>query len=128
MRGFSDRFPIPARPGETVFLQPDEHDATHRIAPFPLNTAQHFAHMRVTGAPHTWTDAQKAWDHGRMSAWTSAKHNHALGYFTRDDIPFQFALAEAFTLCDAYHCGIQAGDRPQPPVPLDGHGRRRRRT
>jgi phospholipase C len=29
-----------------------------------------------------------------------------MGYYTRADIPFQFALAEAFTLCDAYHCSV----------------------
>jgi phospholipase C len=29
-----------------------------------------------------------------------------MGYHTRTDIPFQFALAEAFTICDAYHCSV----------------------
>ena len=31
---------------------------------------------------------------------------YVMGHFTRDDIPFQFALAEAFTVCDAYHCSV----------------------
>src|SRR5699024_1860732 len=31
---------------------------------------------------------------------------YVMGYYTRADIPFQFALAEAFTVCDAYHCSI----------------------
>src|SRR5580704_11513435 len=30
----------------------------------------------------------------------------SMGYHTRADIPFQFALAENFTLCDAYHCSV----------------------
>ena len=111
VRGFSDRFPIPTVNG-TVWSQPDEHDAKHMLAPFKLNTTQHFEHMRVTGTPHTFPDAQKAWDNGRMSDWPDAKHNHSLGYFTRDDLPFQFALAEAFTICDAYHCSIHAGTDP----------------
>ena len=29
-----------------------------------------------------------------------------MGYYTREDIPFQFALAEAFTICDNYHCSV----------------------
>ena len=29
-----------------------------------------------------------------------------MGYHTRDDIPFQFALAEAFTVCDNYFCSV----------------------
>jgi phospholipase C len=31
---------------------------------------------------------------------------YCMGYYNRDDIPFQFALAEAFTVCDAYHCSV----------------------
>ncbi|GAF93300.1 unnamed protein product, partial [marine sediment metagenome] len=63
-----------------------------------------FAHMRVEGTPHSWTDAQDAWNEGRMDRWPDAKHPWSMGYFQRADIPFQFALAETFTLCDAYHC------------------------
>ena len=29
-----------------------------------------------------------------------------MGYYTREDIPFQFALAEAFTVCDHYFCSV----------------------
>jgi len=31
---------------------------------------------------------------------------YVMGYYARADIPFQFALAEAFTICDAYHCSV----------------------
>jgi phospholipase C len=34
------------------------------------------------------------------------KAPYVMGYHTRADIPFQFALAEAFTICDAYHCSM----------------------
>ena len=108
VRGFSDRFPIPTVNG-TVWSQPDEHDAKHLIAPFRFDTVQDFKYMRTDGTPHSFPDAQAAWDLGRMSNWPDAKHNHSLGYFTRDDIPFQFAMAEAFTICDAYHCAIHTG-------------------
>ena len=111
VRGFSDRFPIPTVNG-TVWSQPDEHDKKHLIAPFRFNTVQDFKYMRAEGTPHNFVNAQDAWDLGRLDAWPSAKHNHSLGYFTREDIPFQFALAEAFTICDAYHCAIHAGTNP----------------
>jgi phospholipase C len=29
-----------------------------------------------------------------------------MGYYKRADIPFQFALAESFTICDACHCSV----------------------
>ncbi len=118
VRGFGDRFAAPApalpdAPFRTVFLQPGaDADSPPLIAPFPLNTRQTFAHMRVQGTPHSWGDAQRAWDQGRMSEWTRHKHAHSMGHFDRDDLPFQFALADAFTLCDAYHCAMHAGTNP----------------
>ena len=124
VRGFGDRFPIPVADangitGRTVFVQPNPQSqqlpgrppvgGPPAIAPFALNTKQTFAHMRVEGTPHSWTDAQAAWDQGRMNRWTVAKNNHSLGYYTQQDMPFQFALANAFTLCDAYHASSQTG-------------------
>ena len=118
VRGFGDRFPIPlpdtaARKNATVWVQPDARDGvTTPVLPFHADTQANFKLMRLEGTPHTFSDAQAAWDDGRMDAWPKAKHNHAMAYFTRADIPFQFALAEAFTLCDAYHCALHAGTDP----------------
>jgi phospholipase C len=111
VRGFGDRFPIPRPGGRTVWTQANGAGAGRppEIAPFHLNTVQTFAHMRVEGTPHNWPDAQAAWDEGRISAWPKAKGEHAMGYYQAQDIPFQTALADAFTVCDAYHCSIQTG-------------------
>ncbi|MBK0027121.1 phospholipase C, phosphocholine-specific [Stenotrophomonas sp. S48] len=126
VRGFGDRFVAPAPPladaegPRTLWLQPDA-DGNRAIAPFALDTARHFGYMRVEGTPHTWPDAQRAWDHGRMAHWPQAKQNHSMGYFQRADLPFQFALAEAFTVCDAYHCAMQAGTNPNRVFLWTGH-------
>ncbi|HPI48943.1 MAG TPA: phospholipase C, phosphocholine-specific [Hyphomonadaceae bacterium] len=109
VRGFGDRFPIPLPQGRTVWQQSYTKAAPSVIAPFPLNTAQTFAHMRVEGTPHNWPDAQYAWDQGRMTHWPDHKQPHAMGYFEKADIPFQWALADAFTICDAYYCSFQGG-------------------
>jgi phospholipase C len=45
-----------------------------------------------------WLPAHRAADHENGL--------YVMGYYTRADIPFQFALAEAFTLCDAYHSSV----------------------
>jgi len=29
-----------------------------------------------------------------------------MGYYTRGDLPYYYALADAFTLCDGYHCSV----------------------
>ena len=114
VRGFGDRFPMPvASDGEprTVWQQLDRkaEGGPRLIAPFHLDTDRQFALMRMEGTPHTWPDAQAAWDEGRMAHWPEAKHQRAMGHYGRADLPFQFALAEAFTLCDAYHCSVQTG-------------------
>ena len=117
VRGFSDPHPAPA-PGvdgraRDVLLQHDGGgEGPAWLAPFPLNTRQTFAHMRVEGTPHSWPDAQAAWDDGRMGRWPEAKHAHSMGYYERADIPFQYAMADAFTLCDAYFCSLQTGTNP----------------
>ena len=110
VRGFADRFPIPLPGGRTVWTQANAVGTQPaHIAPFPLNTTKTFAHMRVEGTPHSWTDAQAAWDQGRIADWPAAKRPHSMGYFQPEDIPFQYALADTFTLCDAYHCAMQVG-------------------
>ena len=111
VRGFGDRFPVPVRDtakrkGGSVFVQ---GYGDQLLAPFPLETTKTFAHMRVESTPHSWTNAQDAWDQGRMDRWPDSKEPWSMGYFERADIPFQFALAETFTLCDAYHCATQTG-------------------
>ncbi len=116
VRGFGDRFTIPAPPlagsaPRSVWLQPAA-GSDRPLAPFPLDTGRDFRLMRVEGTPHSWLNAHHAWDNGRMGRWPDAKHNHSLGYFRHADIPFQFALAETFTICDAYHCAVQTGTNP----------------
>jgi phospholipase C len=113
--GFGDRFGVPVtgssgNPG-TIWMQRLEHAgaAPTLISPFALDTVDHFELMRVEGTPHNWIDAQDAWAEGRMNRWPSAKTARAMGHYRREDIPFQFALAEAFTICDAYHCSFQGG-------------------
>lgn len=119
VRGFGDRFPIPLpnAPGvenKTVWYQSNRAAASqpHVLAPFRLNTQESFGYMRVSGTPHTWPNAQQAWNDGTLDEWPRYKNDHSLGYFAREDLPFQFALAEAFTLCDAYHCSLHGGTNP----------------
>lgn len=112
VRGFADRFPIPvpdaiAGRHDTVWSQLDADGRT--VSPFHLDTHTHFNYMRVEGTPHTWSNAQEAWDLGRMNRWPRAKHAHSMAYFSAADLPLQYALANAFTLCDAYHCSFMGG-------------------
>ncbi|RSZ56878.1 phospholipase C, phosphocholine-specific [Massilia atriviolacea] len=119
VRGFGDRFPIPLPASGAIgkhrvwYQLNDSVPAAPRvIAPFHLNTQQSFNAMRVAGTPHSWPNAQYAWNHGILANWPTHKQNHSMGYYKEADLPFQFALANAFTICDAYHCSFQGGTNP----------------
>lgn len=108
VRGFGDRHPVPLASGKPVWWQ---SDGTKEIPPFHLNPQTSSA-LRFPGTPHTFRDAQAAWAQGRFGSWPKFKTPMSMGYFRREDIPFQFALAEAFTICDAHHCSVQTGTDP----------------
>ncbi|AYO39820.1 phosphocholine-specific phospholipase C [Serratia sp. P2ACOL2] len=105
VRGFSDRITIPLPDNRHVWQQQGED---RLVLPYHLDSKRGNA-QRVSGTPHSWVDEQAAWDSGRMSAWPTYKTPTSMGYYRRHELPFQFALAETFTLCDAYHCSIHAG-------------------
>ncbi len=111
VRGFADRFPVPVAGGRSVWQQPrvPQNAASGPMLPFRLNTHEDFALIRADGTPHSWPNAQQAWDQGRMGHWTRAKGERAMGHYTRADLPFHYALADAFTVCDAYHASFQGG-------------------
>ncbi|CAM5723063.1 phospholipase C OS=Streptomyces fumanus OX=67302 GN=plcC PE=3 SV=1 [Streptomyces fumanus] len=50
-----------------------------------------------------------------------AKGAAAIAYLTREDIPFHYALADAFTVCDAYHCSFIGSTDPNRYYMWSGH-------
>jgi hypothetical protein len=108
VRGFGDRHPALLASGKSVWFQ---SDGEREITPFRLDTEVTSA-LRAPSTPHTFADAQAAWNQGRFGLWPKFKTPMSMGYYQRDDIPFQFALAEAFTICDAHHCSVTTGTDP----------------
>lgn len=108
VRGFGDPRTIPLEGGRRVWAQ---SDGSRELPPFHLDTATTNA-LRVPGTPHSFADAQAAWGQGRLCDWPKYKTPFSMGYYRREDIPFQYALAEAFTICDAYHCSVTSGTDP----------------
>src|SRR5512140_578586 len=108
VRGSGDRFPIPLESGKAAWFQ---SDGTREIPPYHLDKEKTNARL-VPSTPHSFSDSQAAWNQGKFGQWPRYKTEYAMGYYRREDIPFQFALAEAFTICDAYHCSITTGTDP----------------
>jgi phospholipase C len=112
VRGFDDPNALRLPSGKSVFYQPDPENPDGYLLPFHLNTRQTSA-QKIPSTDHGWRTQHEAWNGGKMDNWVPAHRKadgpngpYTMGYYRRADIPFQFALAEAFTICDAYHCSI----------------------
>jgi phospholipase C len=108
VRGFRDRFPIPVSGERRVWSQ---QGAEGVVEPFHLNGASMNAAL-IHSMPHQYSDAQAAWSQGRLNQWPRFKTPASMGYYTREEAPFQYALADAFTICDAYHCSVMGPTIP----------------
>ena len=102
VRGFGDPRPALLPSGKTVFEQP--WNGTD-LLPFRPDV-ENFGLQYLQGTAHDWTTSHQAWNLGRSDAWVAAKGKTSMTYYARQDIPFHFALADAFTICDAYHCSL----------------------
>ena len=108
VRGFGDRFPIPLESGQRAFYQSDGH----RIVP-PYRADRKTSNAAlIKGTPHNFPDMQAAWNQGKYGYWPLYKTPFSMAYYTREEIPFQYALAEAFTISDAHHCSVATGTDP----------------
>ena len=55
---------------------------------------------------HDWPSTHAAWNQGKYDQWVPNKGTTTMAHLVRSDIPFHYALADAFTICDAYHCSV----------------------
>ncbi|MGO4702291.1 phosphocholine-specific phospholipase C [Dyella sp. 2RAB6] len=108
VRGFRDRFPIPVPGGRRVWSQ---QGPAGTVEPFHMDGVAMNAAL-IPSMPHEYKDAQAAWGQGRLDRWPYFKTPASMGYYTRAEAPFQYALADAFTVCDAYHCSVMGGTAP----------------
>ncbi len=117
VRGFSDPRAVKLYgSGDSVFKQPNVNaqgvaQSPATVLPFHP-TASKLGEQFLVGLPHAWADAHAAWNKGLYDRWVPAKGKSAMAYLQRADIPFYYALADAFTICDAYHCSIMASTDP----------------
>ncbi|GAA4850155.1 phospholipase C, phosphocholine-specific [Kitasatospora terrestris] len=117
VRGFADRSAIQIAGGYSVFNQPN---GLSRQYPWqfsltkPAGGADPERLAQCNGdLAHGWSDQHKAWNNGKLDSWVSAKGNvRTLGFLTRQDIPFHYALADNWTINDAYHCSVISATGP----------------
>jgi len=66
----------------------------------------------MPGTDHSWSGIHAAWNNGQYDNWAIQKGPMAMSYMTRDDLPIHFALADAFTVGDAYFCSVMGPTNP----------------
>ena len=110
VRGYGDRRVITLPNGRPVWYQPAAADLGY-VLPF-RPSAPDLGMQFLQDLPHDWTTTHAAWNGGRYDQWVPAKSTTTMAYLTREDIPFHYQLADAFTICDAYHC---SGMTPTDP-------------
>ncbi len=108
VRGFADRSALLLQNGNPVFKQ---SGILGSYLPFHMDTAKTSAQC-VIDLDHSWITQHLAVNGGRMDGWINAKTPMTMGGFQRADIPFHFALADAFTICDQYFSSIQGPTNP----------------
>lgn len=118
VRGYNDPRAISLPNGNPVWLQSYANGDTY--APFHLDIKDTKATW-MNSLPHSWSNQVNARNDGKFDQWLEEKRSGnpdykgmplTLGYHTRADLPFNYALADAFTVCDQYFCSSLTGTTP----------------
>ncbi|WP_407534133.1 phosphocholine-specific phospholipase C [Elizabethkingia miricola] len=118
VRGFMDKYAFRKPDGKSVFFQKDRAGKTY--APFNLDIKNTRATW-MSSLPHSWTNQQNALNKGKYDQWLLAKRSGVkeyqdlpltLGFYNRNDLPFYYQLADAFTVFDQYFCSSLTGTTP----------------
>jgi phospholipase C len=99
-----------------AFQQPDSANTVNppvlKLLPFHLDTSTTNAAC-THDITHDWVPQHQSWNNGVMNGFVSSRlpinSNDAaltMGYYTRADLPYYYAVADAFTICDNYFCPV----------------------
>ncbi len=118
VRGFNDPRAIRLPNDDLVWLQ--RNAAGEAFVPFRLNMKDTKATF-LGSLPHSWTNQVDAGNGGKSDQWVIAKPSGhtgfentplTMGYYNRQDIPFYYSLADAFTVCDQNFSSSLTGTTP----------------
>lgn len=118
VRGYNDPRAIQLPNKNLVWLQSNAKNETY--APFRLNMKETKATW-MSSLPHSWANQVDARNNGKYDQWLLVKKSGnkewapmplTLGYYNREDIPFYYSLADAFTVCDQNFCSSLTGTTP----------------
>lgn len=118
VRGFNDPRAITLPDKNPVWLQSNAAGKTY--APFRLDMKG----SKVTwigDLPHSRSSQVDALNEGKYDGWLDSKRSRnakyadmplTLGHYNREDLPFHYAMADAFTVCDQNFCSCVTSTTP----------------
>jgi phospholipase C len=105
VRGFGDPRAVKLPSGKSVWHQPDANNPDGYVLPFHPG-APSLGLQFLEDLAHDWPTTHDAWNGGVYDRWVPNKGTTTMAHLTRSDIPYHYALADAFTVCDAYFCSL----------------------
>jgi phospholipase C len=102
VRGFGDPHPAVLPSGRPVWYQADGAAVVPPFRPDAGNLALTF----IEDLDHSWDGTHQMFNGGNWDQWLPAKTTTCMAHMDRSDLPFHYALADAFTVCDGYHCSM----------------------
>jgi phospholipase C len=137
VRGFSDGHALKQSVGGKKFPIFDQFgwkpgvgtDANGFLQPFHLVSDPPLEDGQTTNdISHDWGPQHTCWNDGAMDGFVTshlaadgvANGIATMGYFTREDLAFYYALADAFTIGDAYHCSVLGPTDPNRVMSISG--------
>jgi phospholipase C len=103
VRGFGDPRAVKLSNGDAVWYQPNGSGGY--VLPFRPDVSN-LGLAFVEDTAHDWNSTHDAWNGGNHDQWVVRKGSTSMAHLNRQDIPFHYALADAFTVCDDYHCSL----------------------
>jgi phospholipase C len=102
VRGFGDPHPATLPSGRPVW---DQAEGTTVVPPFRPDVGN-LALTFIEDLDHSWDGTHQMFNGGSWDQWIPAKTTTCMAHMERKDLPFHYALADAFTVCDGYHCSM----------------------
>jgi phospholipase C len=88
-------------------------DGVNVIPPFRVNpNGANPGLTYLPGTDHSWGATHACVNLGQYDSWAITNGPMVMSYLTREDIPYHYALADAFTVGDAYYCSIMGPTNP----------------
>ncbi|MFL5860147.1 MAG: phosphocholine-specific phospholipase C [Solirubrobacteraceae bacterium] len=106
VRGFGDPHPVTLPSGRPVWFQADGATVVPPFRPADPGGADNLALTFIEDLDHNWDPTHRMFNGGNWDQWLPNKTTTCMAHMERADLPFHYALADAFTVCDGYHCSV----------------------